>query len=322
MFLNSITVTIIGISFFLSAILGFMIIPCLKKLEAKQNVRKEGPKSHYKKTGTPTMGGIIFIITLVLMSIWKLPFNSNSLILIISTLGFGLIGFIDDFLIVLRNNNAGLSPRQKLISQFILAFILVTYRYFQNNGGLYVPWGSENLFNLGMLYIPFITFVIVGTVNSVNLTDGLDGLASGVTFIVMIFLGIISNWVNQYETYMFSIILAGACLGFLIHNKYPARVFMGDTGSLALGGAVSGVTLLLDLPLIIPLIGGIYLIEALSVIIQVSIYKLTGKKILKMSPLHHHFEFLGWSEWRIDILFWTITIILGLLGLHSIQWMR
>lgn len=322
MFLNSITITTIGMSFVLSTILGFILIPCLRKLEARQNVRKEGPKSHYKKTGTPTMGGLIFITTLIIIGLFKLPINEKTAILMFSTLGFGLIGFLDDFLIILKKDNAGLSPKQKLIGQFAIAFILVFSRYSKNLGGVYLPWGNGKILNLGWFYLPFIAFVLVGTVNSVNLTDGLDGLASGVTFLVMIFLGIISTWFKNYETYMFSIILAGACLGFLFHNRYPAKVFMGDTGSLALGGAVSGITLLLDLPLIIPIIGGIYFIEALSVIIQISTYKLTGKKVFRMSPLHHHFEFLGWSEWKIDILFWTITLILGFLGLSSVSWIR
>lgn len=310
----------ISISFLITLILGPIIIPMLRKLKIGQSVRDDGPQTHLKKSGTPTMGGIIIFMALVLTVLTSGMLNKDMYILLISTFGFGLIGFIDDYIKVVKRRSLGLKAYQKLIGQVILATMLAIYQSSTSVLGtkLIIPFLNNQYLDLGILYIPFIAFVVVGTVNSVNLTDGLDGLASGVTLIVLSFFGLVAlNWRADSVT-IFSTALAGACLGFLIHNAHPAKVFMGDTGSMALGGAVSAIAILLNIPLIIPIVGGIYFIEALSVIIQVTSYKLTGKRVFLMSPLHHHFEQKGWKETKVVAVFWTATVILCLIGIFSL----
>lgn len=315
------TIRTIIISFIITVILGPILIPVLRKMKIGQSIREEGPKTHYKKSGTPTMGGIIMMIGLLITVLTSGILNRDIYILLLSTFGFGLIGFIDDYIKVVKRRSLGLKPYQKLIGQFILAALLAMYQSNTSMLGtkIIIPFVSNKYLDLGMLYIPFITFVVVGTVNSVNLTDGLDGLATGVTLIVLSFFGLVSlNW-GMNSASIFSAALTGACLGFLVYNAYPAKVFMGDTGSMALGGAVSALAILLNLPLVIPIVGGIYLVEALSVIIQVISYKLTGKRVFLMSPLHHHFEQKGWSETRVVAVFWIVTVVLCLIGVASIN---
>ena len=311
----------IGISFFITLILGPIIIPLLKRLKIGQSVREEGPQSHLKKSGTPTMGGIIIFVALIITVMTSGMLNKDMYILIMATFGFGLIGFIDDYLIVVRKNNDGLSARHKLIGQIIVASILAVYQGYTSEFGtqLIIPFINNRYLDLGLFYIPFIIFVVVGTVNSVNLTDGLDGLASGVTLIVLSFFGLVASRSGMDSISIFSTALAGACLGFLMHNAHPAKVFMGDTGSMALGGAVAAIAVLLNLPLMIPIAGGIYLIEALSVIIQVVSFKMTGKRVFLMSPLHHHYEQKGWKETKVVAVFWIATVILCLIGLYSLK---
>lgn len=309
------------ISFFITLILGPIVIPLLKKLNIGQNIREDGPKNHLSKSGTPTMGGIIIFISLIITVVSSGMLNRDMYILILATFGFGLIGFLDDYIKVVKKRNLGLNARQKLIGQIILATILAVYQ--SSTSALatkvIIPFFPNQYLDLGIMYIPFIVFVVVGTVNSVNLTDGLDGLASGVTLIVLAFFGLISlNW-GMGSISIFSTALSGACLGFLIHNAYPAKVFMGDTGSMALGGAVSAIAIFLNLPLIIPIVGGIYFVEALSVIIQVFSFKLTGKRVFLMSPLHHHFEHKGWKETKVVTVFWTVTVILCLIGVFALN---
>lgn len=310
----------IVISFFITLILGPIIIPMLKRLKVGQSIREEGPKSHLKKNGTPTMGGIIIFIALVITLVTSGMLNKDMYVLLFATFGFGLIGFVDDYIKVVKRRNLGLKAYQKLIGQIVLAIILAIYQCSTSVLGtkLIVPFLSNQYIDLGILYIPFIVFVVVGTVNSVNLTDGLDGLASGVTLIVLSFFGIVALTWGMSSISIFSTALAGACLGFLIHNAHPAKVFMGDTGSLGLGGAVSAIAILLNIPLIIPIVGGIYFIEALSVIIQVISFKITGKRVFLMAPLHHHFEQKGWKETKVVAVFWTITVILCLIGIYSL----
>ena len=317
----------IVISFSLSVILGPIIIPMLKRLKVGQSIREEGPKSHLKKSGTPTMGGIIIfislVITLLILGMMDKGINKNLrdiYVLLFAFFGFGLIGFLDDYIIVVKKVNLGLRAYQKLIGQIAIAIILAIYQSSTSVIGtnLIIPFVNNQYIDLGIFYIPFIVFVIVGTVNSVNLTDGLDGLATGVTLIVLGFFGLIAFKWGMGSISMFSITLAGACLGFLIHNFHPAKVFMGDTGSLGLGGAVATIALLLNIPLIIPIAGGIYLIEALSVIIQVISFKTRGKRVFLMSPLHHHFEEKGYKETNIVIMFWFITVILCLIAYYSL----
>lgn len=311
----------IGISFFITLILGPIIIPMLKKFKIGQSIREEGPKSHLSKSGTPTMGGAIIFAALIITVISTGQLNNDMYILILSTFGFGMIGFLDDYIKVVKTRNLGLRAYQKLIIQIILAVILAIYQSNTSILGtkLIIPFVRHEYLDLGILYIPFIVFVVVGTVNSVNLTDGLDGLASGVTLIVLSFFGLVSlNWGMDSIT-IFSTALAGACLGFLIHNAHPAKIFMGDTGSMALGGAISAIAIMLNLPLILPIVGGIYFVETLSVIIQVISFKLTGKRVFLMSPLHHHFEHKGWKETKIVSVFWIATVILCLIGIFSIN---
>ena len=311
----------IGISFFITLILGPIIIPLLKRLKIGQSVREEGPQSHLKKSGTPTMGGIIIFVALIITVMTSGMLNKDMYILIMATFGFGLIGFIDDYLIVVRKNNDGLSAKHKLIGQIIVASLLAIYQTYNSEFGtqLIIPFINNKYLDLGLFYIPFIIFVVVGTVNSVNLTDGLDGLASGVTLIVLSFFGLVASRSGMDSISIFSTALAGACMGFLMHNAHPAKVFMGDTGSMALGGAVAAIAVLLNLPLMIPIAGGIYLIEALSVIIQVASFKMTGKRVFLMSPLHHHYEQKGWKETKVVAVFWFATVILCLIGLYSLK---
>lgn len=309
-------------SFVITLILGPIIIPLLKKLKVGQNVREDGPKTHLKKSGTPTMGGIMIVIALIITILTSGVLNRDMYVLLLSTIGFGLIGFLDDYIKVIKKRSLGLKPYQKLIGQVILATILAIYQSNTSVLGtkLIVPFLKNYYLDLGPLYIPFIAFVVVATVNSVNLTDGLDGLASGVTLIILSFFGLVALNFGMDSISIFSTTLAGACLGFLIHNAYPAKVFMGDTGSMALGGAVSAIAILLNMPLFIPIVGGIYFVEALSVIIQVISYKLTGKRVFLMSPLHHHFEQKGWKETKVVAVFWIVTLILCLIGIVSVPY--
>ncbi len=314
-------IRVILISFIITLILGPIIIPMLKRLKIGQNVRNDGPKSHLAKSGTPTMGGVIMLVALLITTVTSGMLNRDMFILLISTFGFGMIGFIDDYLKTVNKRSLGLRAYQKLIGQIILAVILAVYQSNTSVLGtkIIIPFLNNRYLDLGMFYVPFIAFVVVGTVNSVNLTDGLDGLASGVTLIVLSFFGLVAlNW-GFGSISIFSAALTGACLGFLIYNAYPAKVMMGDTGSMALGGAVAAIAILLNLPLVIPIAGGIYFIEALSVIIQVTSYKLTGKRVFLMSPLHHHFEEKGWEETRVVIVFWTITVLLCLIAVVSLN---
>ncbi|HHV38799.1 MAG TPA: phospho-N-acetylmuramoyl-pentapeptide-transferase [Tepidimicrobium sp.] len=314
-------IRVILVAFITTLILGPIVIPMLKKLKVGQNVRDDGPETHLVKSGTPTMGGIIMLAALLITAMTSGQLNSDMYVLLMSTFGFGLIGFVDDYFKVVNRRSLGLRAYQKLIAQIVLAILLAMY---QSNASvlgtnIIIPFLKNRYLDLGIMYVPFIAFVVVGTVNSVNLTDGLDGLAAGVTLIVMSFFGVVAlNW-GMGSISMFSVALTGACLGFLIYNAYPAKIFMGDTGSMALGGAVSAVAILLNLPLILPIVGGIYVIESLSVIIQVISYKLTGRRVFLMSPLHHHFEEKGWEETRVVIVFWSITVILSLIGVVSLN---
>lgn len=314
----------IAISFLITLILGPIIIPLLRRLKIGQSIREEGPQSHLKKSGTPTMGGIIIFIALIITLTTSGMLNKDIkdiYVLILATFGFGMIGFVDDYIKVVKRRNLGLKAYQKLIGQIVLAVLLAMYQSSTSVLGtkLIVPFLANQYLDLGILYIPFIAFVVVGTVNSVNLTDGLDGLASGVTLIILSFFGLIAlNW-GMGSISIFSTALAGACLGFLVHNAHPAKVFMGDTGSMGLGGAVSAIAILLNLPLVIPIVGGIYFIEALSVIIQVTSFKLTGKRVFLMSPLHHHYEQKGWKETKVVAVFWAITVVLCLIGIYSLN---
>lgn len=312
---------VIVIAFLITLILGPLLIPILKRLKVGQSIREEGPKSHLSKSGTPTMGGIMMLAAVAITTLTSGIMNKDLTVLLLATLAFGLIGFIDDYIKVVLRRSLGLKAYQKIIGQVLIAVILAIYQSNTSILGtkIIIPFLENTLLDLGPLYIPFIAFVVVGIVNSVNLTDGVDGLASGVTLIVLSFFSLVSLKLGFYSITVFSAALTGACLGFLKYNAHPARVFMGDTGSLALGGAVATVAVLLNLPLIIPIVGGIYFAEALSVIIQVISFKLTGKRVFKMSPLHHHYELKGWKETKVVAVFWIITVILCLIGIYSLR---
>ncbi|NBI06759.1 phospho-N-acetylmuramoyl-pentapeptide-transferase [Senegalia massiliensis] len=315
-------IRIIGISFIIALLLGPLSIPLLRKLNVGQSIREEGPKSHIKKSGTPTMGGIIFLVAAIVTSLTSGIINKDISLLIFSTLGFGAIGFIDDFIKVVLKRNLGLRAYQKLLAQILIAVILVIYQTKTASQGteIIVPFLNNFYLDLGVLYLPFIIFVVVGTVNSVNLTDGLDGLATGITLIVLSFFSLVALKMGYGAVTVFSAALAGGCLGFLKYNSYPARVFMGDTGSLALGGAIAAISIILKLPLILPIVGGVYFAETLSVILQVLSFKLTGKRLFKMSPLHHHFELSGWKETKVVTVFWGVTVLLSLFSLLSLKY--
>lgn len=319
------------IGFFITLILGPLIIPFLRKLKVGQTVREDGPKSHLQKTGTPTIGGIIIIISIIITSFTSGLINRDLLVALGTTIAFGLIGFIDDFIKVVLRRSLGLRAYQKMGLQIVVAIFLAIYQSNISIMGtkVIVPFvrGSFTIgnivipqyFDLGIFYIPFIVFVVVATVNSVNLTDGLDGLASGVTLIIAAFFALLAmNW-GYTSLAIFSAAVAGACLGFLRYNSHPAQVFMGDTGSLSLGGAISAVAVLMNVSLIIPIVGGIYFVESVSVILQVISYKLTKKRIFKMSPLHHHYELSGWAETKVVVVFWIITVVLCLIGILALN---
>ena len=319
------------IGFFITLVLGPLIIPFLKKLKVGQTIRKDGPKSHLCKTGTPTIGGIILITSITITSLTSGLINRDLIVALGATFAFGLIGFIDDFIKVVSKRSLGLRAFQKLGLQTVVAVFLATYQANISIMGtkIIIPFVQGSLsigsviipqyFDLGIFYIPLVAFVVVATVNSVNLTDGLDGLASGVTLIIAAFFALLAmNW-GYTSLAIFSAAVTGACLGFLRYNSHPAQVFMGDTGSLSLGGAISAVAVLMNVSLIIPIVGGIYFMESLSVILQVISYKLTRKRIFKMSPLHHHYELSGWAETKVVVVFWIVTVILCLVGILALN---
>ncbi len=302
--------------FVFSIVLGPIFIPILHKLKFGQNIRKEGPKSHQKKSGTPTMGGLIFFIATAtaILIIGQKPM-SKEMILLYSFLAFGFIGFLDDILKIIHKDNLGLRAAQKMILLVLFSVALAWYGYTNMGTDILIPFINQNFrLNLGILYIPFIVVYYAAVTNAVNLTDGIDGLATSVTVIVLTFFAIIGFRTQNIEVAVFAIALAGALLGFLKFNAFPAKIFMGDTGSLALGGVIGTIALMLKMELFVIIVGGIYLIETLSVIIQVTSFKLTGKRVFRMSPIHHHFEQVGWSEVKIVTIFSSITAILCIIG--------
>ena len=316
------TILAIIIAFAISAILCPIVIPFLHKLKFGQQVREDGPQAHLKKQGTPTMGGLVFLTAVVITSLLYIRDYPRIIPVLFMTVGFGVIGFLDDYIKIVMKRSEGLNPVQKLIGQFIITGIFVYYLVCSGEVGtsMLVPFtgGFEHglYLNLGFLFIPFVFFVVLGTDNGVNFTDGLDGLCTSVTILVATFLTIISIGENSGISPITGAVV-GSLLGFLLFNVYPAKVFMGDTGSLALGGFVSASAFMMQIPLFIPIIGLIYLVEVLSVIMQVSYFKAThGKRIFRMAPIHHHFEMCGWGEKKIVLVFTGITVVLCLLAYH------
>ncbi|WP_444224023.1 phospho-N-acetylmuramoyl-pentapeptide-transferase [Dialister succinatiphilus] len=300
----------------LTVILGFFAIPLLKKLKARQSIREEGPKSHRIKSGTPTMGGLFMLLSAVLVVIFNKMIDPSVLWLLFLTLGHGLLGFLDDFIKAEKKRNLGLTAKQKMLGQIILA-VLFCWGVVDT---LHLPYSIAIPFthtdiSIGLLYYPFVVLVIVGASNAVNLTDGLDGLASGCCVIAFSAYAMFCYMTGFNDLGYFIIILAGSCIGFLFFNYHPAKIFMGDTGSLALGGAIAGISVMTRTELLLVFLGLIFVLEALSVIIQVASFQLTGKRVFKMSPLHHHFELSGWSEVHVVWAFWIFEGIAACVSL-------
>lgn len=316
--MNTIVYSVL-LSFLIASITGWLLIPLLKSLRLEQNIREDGPKSHLKKATTPTFGGIIFIFSsITAMALFTRHFSKEINFVIYSFISFGIIGFLDDFLKKVHKKNEGLTSRQKMLLLLFASTACAVYAYTNPSIGpdIMIPFAG-NMVNLKVMYIPFIIFVYASTTNAVNLTDGLDGLATTVTLLVMVFFSLISFSMGHYSLSIFCGCVSGALLGFLRYNSFPARIIMGDTGALALGGMIATVAIVLKNPLIIIIVGGIYVIEALSDIIQVISFKATGKRVFKMAPIHHSFELTGWHEATIVSLFSIITAVLCLIGFLS-----
>lgn len=308
--LNLITIAVIG--FVITAILVGVEIPLLKRNQFKQFIREEGPQSHLAKQGTPTMGGIAIIIglfaTTIIMSAVFGCLKTDTWVMVLVTLLFGAIGFFDDYIKVAKKHNLGLRAWQKLVLQILFAVGLAAYMDKLSGYGseVWIPFINK-YFDFGILYIPFVAFVVVAMANAVNLTDGLDGLSSGVTTFVSFFFGIVGMQFGNSSASAFCCALTGACLGFLLFNKFPAKLFMGDTGSMALGGALASAAIIMKVEFLLIVAGFVYVMEALSVIIQVVSFKSTGKRVFKMAPIHHHFEMCGMKEQHVVIMFWIVA---------------
>lgn len=305
------------ISFGVTALLGPIIIPFLRRLKVGQTVRDDGPKTHLKKTGTPTMGGILILISVVLTSLLYVKEYPKMVPILFLTFGFGLIGFLDDYIKVVLKRSMGLRAWQKMGGQILVTGIFAYYllHYTDISLAMQIPFMPDKYIDFGVFNIPILFFIILGTVNGVNFTDGLDGLAGSVTVIVAMFFTVIAIG-TESGIEPITCAVVGALMGFLLFNVYPASVFMGDTGSLALGGFVAACAYMLQMPLFIAIVGMIYLIEVFSVILQVVYFKISGgKRIFKMAPLHHHFELCGWSETRIVAAFTIATAIMCLVAL-------
>lgn len=314
------TILAIIIAFSISAILCPVVIPFLHKLKFGQQVRSDGPQAHLKKQGTPTMGGLVILASIIITSLFYIREYPKIIPVLFVTVGFGIIGFLDDYIKIVMKRSEGLNPKQKLAGQIVITGVFVYYLMNSAEVGTsaLIPFtgGFDHgyFLNLGILFVPFVFCVVLGTDNGVNFTDGLDGLCTSVTILVATFMTIVALGENSGISPITGAVV-GSLLGFLLFNVYPARVFMGDTGSLALGGFVASSALMMQMPFFIPLVGLIYLVEVLSVIMQVSYFKATkGKRIFKMAPIHHHFELCGWSETRVVAVFSIVTAILCLLA--------
>lgn len=307
-----------AISFILAAILGFLLIPLLTRLKFGQSIRDEGPSWHQKKSGTPTMGGIIFIIA-ALLGMLFVTRDIRAIGVMACAFLFGLIGFLDDYIKILKKRNLGLTAAQKFLAQVFSAtafMLFVTMR--GENADILVPFTDIRL-DLGIFYIPLNVFLMVGIVNSVNLTDGLDGLAGFSSLAVAVFFAAFAKNAGQDGIALLMAALSGGVAGFLLYNIYPARVFMGDTGSLFLGGILSAAAVYLGFQVMLIICSGVFIMETLSVMIQVTSFKLTGKRVFKMSPIHHHFEMCGFKETKIVLMFTIITVLLSMLSYISVK---
>lgn len=320
--ISKISILAVMLSFCISALLGPVLIPWLKKLKIGQTVREDGPAGHLKKNGTPTMGGLLILLSVVVVTLVFAEDYPKTAPILFLTAGFGLIGFLDDYIKVVCRRSMGLSPLQKFTGQLVVTGVFAFYllRFTDVSLAMKIPFLPDRFLDFGIWNIPILFFVVLGTVNGVNFTDGLDGLAGSVTVIVAVFFTVVAIGTGSgIESVTCAV--TGALLGFLLFNVHPAEVFMGDTGSLALGGFVAACGYMMQMPLFIAIVGIVYLAEVVSVILQVGYFKLSGgKRLFKMAPLHHHFELCGWSETRISALFTIVTALMclvALLGLKS-----
>ncbi|SHE62179.1 Phospho-N-acetylmuramoyl-pentapeptide-transferase [Seinonella peptonophila] len=324
----------LAVAFGIGVLLGPMVIPMLRRLKFGQSIREEGPEAHLKKAGTPTMGGAIILIAILLTA---LPFssfvllnlnhkeyaiNSDLFFLLFATMGYGIIGFLDDYIKVVMKRSLGLTANQKLLGQLfiglVLFWVLMEVRVYQPDKYIFsvtIP-GTGLAIELNWLYLPLLLLMMIGSSNAVNLTDGLDGLLAGTAAVAYGAYAVIGMVQSNYTVAIFSISVVGALLGFLVYNAHPAKVFMGDTGSLALGGGLAALAVITKTELLLPIIGGVFVVETLSVMIQVMSFKTRGRRIFRMSPLHHHFELVGWSEWRVVTTFWFVGLLLAGFGVY------
>lgn len=319
---------ILLLSFAITIILGVIIVPILRKLKVGQIEREDGPESHLKKQGTPTMGGIIIMLGIILVTIGvcclyaikDITMVQKLVPILILTIGFGVIGFIDDFKKLVLKNTKGLKPSLKMLGLLLISILYIVYLIKILNLGTetYIPIIKKYIEIPIFVYIPFSILVILATTNAINLTDGIDGLSSSICTIIITCLTVIATIYGINEIVVFGAIVIGAVLAFLIFNIYPAKVFMGDTGSLFLGGVISGIALYLKMPLILLIIAFIPVLETISVILQVASFKLTGKRIFKMAPIHHHFELCGWKENQVVMIFSIITLMVSIIGLQIV----
>ncbi|WP_270842491.1 phospho-N-acetylmuramoyl-pentapeptide-transferase [Mitsuokella multacida] len=296
--------------------IGPLLIPELHKLKFGQSIREEGPKSHQAKSGTPTMGGIMIILAIVVATVAAAPLTPAVLLALFITLGHFMLGFLDDYIKVVKKRNLGLKAKQKMLGQILIAIVtmIVGTRVLGIDTTIWIPIADVNV-DIGVGYYFLVLFVLVGTSNAVNLTDGLDGLASGTVAIASGAYALVCYMTGHYDLAIFSVAMMMACLAFLRFNAHPAKVFMGDTGSLALGGAVAAVGILTHTEILLAVIGFVFVCEALSVIIQVISFKTTGKRVFRMSPIHHHFELGGWKETKVVFVFWMVGLVASIVGL-------
>ncbi|MFD1176054.1 phospho-N-acetylmuramoyl-pentapeptide-transferase [Paenibacillus puldeungensis] len=307
----------IGVSFILAVISAPLLIPLLRRLKFGQQIRGDGPQSHLKKAGTPTMGGIIIILAFTLSFLKFSVINTDFYVMLVATLGFGLVGFLDDYIKIVFKRSLGLTPQQKLIGQLLFSGIVCALLIWEGHSTAIGIPGTSFSFDFGpWFYYPFIVVMLLAISNAVNFTDGLDGLLSGVSAIALGAYAVIAMQATSLPAAVCAAAMIGAVLGFLVFNAHPAKVFMGDTGSLGIGGAIGAIAIVTKSELLFLIIGGIFVIEMLSVVIQVVSFKTRGKRVFKMAPIHHHFELSGWSEWRVVVTFWTVGLLLAGIGLY------
>ncbi|OXS62441.1 phospho-N-acetylmuramoyl-pentapeptide-transferase [Cohnella sp. CIP 111063] len=305
----------LGVSFVLAVLIGPLFIPLLRRLKFGQQVRTDGPESHLKKSGTPTMGGIIILVALTIAFLRFADRGPQYWALIVGCLGFGLIGFLDDYIKIAFKRSLGLTAKQKLFGQLVFSAIFCWILIDMGHSTVVGVPGTDWSLDLGWVYYLLVVVMFLGATNAVNFTDGLDGLLAGTSALAFGAFAVVAVEATQPHSAVFSAAVVGAVLGFLVYNAHPAKIFMGDTGSLGLGGGIAAVAILTKTELLLVVIGGVFVLEMLSVIIQVASFKTRGKRVFKMSPIHHHFELSGWSEWRVVTTFWFVGLLLAGAGL-------